>query len=115
MLGFGRLKRHYMNLAAHDGASLNWSWQRCRRAFLRKVGKICVCCNAKKKIEVHHILPRNTRPDLTTMFSNLIALCKGCHLRIGHLGSYYTYNETVELACWYVREISVLKQNKKAS
>ena len=114
MLGIGRLQRLYLNLKAPDGASFNGSWQRCRRAFLRKVGKVCVCCNSKKKIEVHHKIPRNTRPDLSLDFSNLIALCKGCHLRIGHLGSYFTYNSAVEIVCWYVRHNSILKKNEAA-
>lgn len=112
---FGRLKRLYLNLRAPDYASLNWSWQRCRRAFLKRVGKICVCCSSKKKIEVHHILPRHIRPDLTVDFTNLIALCKACHLHIGHLNSYFTYNAEVVKVCWYVRENSILKDNKKAA
>ena len=111
---FGQLKRLYLNLRAADGASLNWSWQSCRRAFLRQVGKECVCCRSKKKIEVHHKKPRHLFPELTLIFSNLIALCKGCHLRIGHLGSYFTYNEAVDICCWFVRHNSVLKQNKVA-
>ncbi len=114
MLGLGQLKRLYLNLTAPDGCSLNWSWQRCRRAFLREVDKVCVCCDVTKKIQVHHKLPRHIRPDLATVFSNLIALCRGCHLRIGHLGSYFTYNENVADVCWYVRHNSVLKDNKVA-
>ena len=112
MLGFERLQRLYLNLKAPDRASFNGSWQRCRRSFLRKVGKECVCCASKKKIEVHHKLPRHIRPDLALKFSNLIALCKGCHLRIGHLGSYFTYNAEVERVCMYVRQYSIKKQNK---
>jgi hypothetical protein len=109
---FERLKRHYLNLTAPDEASLNWSWQRCRRAFLKKVGKVCVCCTSKKKIEVHHMLPRHIRPDLAVDQTNLIALCKDCHFHIGHLNSYHTYNDNIELVAWYVRDNSVLRQNK---
>ncbi len=105
------LKRHYLNLMASDGASMNWSWQKCRRAFLKVVGKECVCCGSKKHIQVHHKLPRHIRPDLAVDQTNLIALCKDCHFHIGHLNSYFTYNATVDLACWYVRKISVLKKN----
>ena len=109
----GQLKRHYLNLTAPDGASVNWSWQRCRRDFLRKTGKVCVCCRSMKKIQVHHVLPRHIRPDLAVNQTNLIALCRGCHLRIGHLGSYFTYNATVERVCWFVGLNSVLKKNKR--
>jgi len=114
MLGWQDFIRHYLNLTAPDNASLNWSWQRCRKTFLKEVGNVCVCCNSKKQIEVHHILPRHIRPDLSTDMTNLIALCKGCHLRIGHLGSYFTYNETVKIVCMYVRKFSILKKNENA-
>ena len=110
---FGQLKRHYLNLIAPDGASLNWNWQRCRKDFLKKVGKVCVCCNATKKIEVHHILPRHIRPDLAVDQTNLIALCKDCHFHIGHLNSYFTYNAAVSSVCWFVRHNSILKKNVK--
>ena len=109
---FDPLKRLYLNLTAPDGVSANWSWQRCRRAFLKKVGKVCVCCDSRKKIQVHHKLPRHIRPDLAVDPTNLIALCSDCHFHIGHLNSYFTYNAAVELVCWYVRENSVLKKNE---
>ena len=112
---FDTLKRHYLNLRAPDGASLNWSWQWCRRVFLKKVGKVCVCCGSTKHIQVHHILPRHIRPDLVVDMTNLIALCKDCHFHIGHLNSYFTYNSMVYEACFYVREISVRMENKKAA
>ena len=112
MFGWQTLQRHYLNLRAPDGASLNWSWQRCRRSFLKKVGKVCVVCDNKKNIQVHHKLPRHIRPDLAVDETNLIALCKSCHLRIGHLGSYFMYNETIDLVAWYVRKISIKIENK---
>lgn len=108
-----KLKRHYLNLTAPDGASMNWSWQKCRRQFLKIVAKVCVCCDSKKKIQVHHKLPRHARPDLALSHSNLIALCSDCHFHIGHLNSYFYYNEEVDKVCWYVRGNSVKKENKK--
>ena len=109
------LKRLYLNLTAPDGASLNWSWQRCRRAFLKKTSKECVCCGYKKKIQVHHILPRHIRPDLAVDMTNLIALCKDCHFHIGHMNSYFTYNAAIQLIAWFVRENSIKKDNKRAA
>ena len=108
-----QLYRYYLNLRAPDGASVNWSWQKCRKKFLKKVGKSCVCCSNKKKIQVHHVLPRHIRPDLAVDMTNLIALCASCHLRIGHLGSYFTYNENIKKVAWMVRHNSVLKYNKR--
>lgn len=111
MLGFGKLQRLYLNLTARDGASLNWSWQTCRRRFLKKVGKICVCCDSRKKIQVHHKKPRHLFPELALVFSNLIALCRDCHFHIGHLNSYFTYNAAVDICCWFVRNNSIKKKN----
>jgi hypothetical protein len=51
---------------------------------------------------------------LALVLSNLIALCASCHLRIGHLGSYFQYNETIELVARFVRKHSILKLNRKA-
>ena len=114
MFGWQTLQRHYLNLRAPDGASLNWGWQRCRKEFLKKVGKICMACGGKKKIQVHHILPRHIRPDLACDHTNLIVLCgKGCHLRLGHLGSYFTYNAAIFKVCMFIRRHSILKENRK--
>ncbi len=119
MLGWQTLQRHYLNLTAPDGASMNWNWQRCRRAFLKKVGKKCVMCSSKKKVEVHHIIPRNTRPDLAVDHRNLIALCgggkKGCHLKHGHMGSYMNYNAGIKKIAFFSNQHSVLRDNKKAA
>ena len=114
MLGWESVQRLYLNLTAKDGASLNWSWQKCKKEFFKVVPKECACCGGKKKIHVHHKKPRHLFPQLALVLSNLIALCADCHLRIGHLGSYFNYNETVELVCMFVRKHSVLKQNKVA-
>ena len=114
MLGWRDIQRHYLNLTAKDGASLNWSWRRCKKEFYKVVPKECACCGSKKKTEAHHIKPRHLFPQLALVLRNLIALCKGCHLRVGHLGSYFTYNETVVEVCQYVREHSIKKENKVA-
>ncbi len=112
MLGWETLKRHYLNLTAKDGASLNWSWQKCKREFFKIVPKECACCGSKKKIHVHHIKPRHLFPWLALVLSNLIALCARCHFSIGHLGSYFQYNEAIKLVAWFVRKNSVKKLNK---
>ena len=114
MLGWETIERHYLNLTAKDGASLNWDWQRCKHEFFKIVPKECACCDGKKHIHVHHKKPRHLFPQLALVLSNLIALCADCHLRIGHLGSYYTYNETIQLVCEFVRRNSIKKKNKAA-
>lgn len=115
MLGWETIKRHYLNLTAKDGASLNWGWQRCKREFYKVVPRECACCGSKKKIEVHHKKPRHLFPKLALVPSNLIALCgggKGCHFHIGHLNSYFTYNEAIQLVAEFTRKNSIKKKNK---
>ena len=115
MYGWENLTRHYLNLKAPDNASLNWSWQKCRRKFLRKVGKKCACCGSVKGIEVHHIKPRHLFPKLALVENNLIALCgkgKGCHFHLGHLNSYFTYNEEIFKVAMYAFKHSILRKNK---
>jgi hypothetical protein len=107
------LYRHYLNLRAPDRASLNWSWQKCRREFLKVTARYCICCQAVKKIEVHHILPRHVRPDLTLDHRNLIALCKACHLRLGHLGSYHAYNKNIRDVAWYAHHNNLRIEKEK--
>jgi 5-methylcytosine-specific restriction endonuclease McrA len=115
MLGWKTLQRHYLNLTAKDGASLNWSWQRCKREFFKIVPKECALCASKKKVHVHHIKPRHLFPQLALVLNNLIALCAGCHLRVGHWGSYFKYNETITEVSNFVRKHSIIKLNKKVA
>ncbi len=114
MYGWQDIVRHYLNLTAKDGASLNWSWQRCKREFFKIVPKVCACCGSKKRIEVHHKKPRHLFPELAWVMDNLIALCgggRGCHFHIGHLNSYRTYNAMIDKVCSFVRRFSIKKRN----
>src|SRR5579863_7210220 len=82
-------------------------WPALRKKFL--AGKVCAVCGGKKKLEAHHIKPFHLFPALELDPSNLIALCEGnkeinCHLGIGHLGSFKSYNETVVTDAQYIGE-----------
>lgn len=65
-------------------------------------------CGGKDKLEVHHIKPFHLHPELELDPSNLIVLCESgggglnCHLAIGHLGSYKSFNVDVvnDSATW---------------
>jgi hypothetical protein len=54
----------------------------------------CSCCRATKDLQVHHILPFHVRPDLEMETTNLMVLCRRCHLLIGHLGTWESWNVT---------------------
>ena len=74
-------------------------WEALRKAFLK--GKVCALCGGTDKLEAHHMMPFHLHPELELDVNNLIPLCESkkggvnCHLYIGHLGSFKSYNETV--------------------
>ena len=72
-------------------------WEAVRDAHLA-ISPACVACGGVHMLQVHHIVPFSTAPDLELEPSNLITLCMGefdCHLRLGHGGSFRHYNPQV--------------------
>jgi 5-methylcytosine-specific restriction protein A len=64
-------------------------WQVLRLAVLERDGWGCMECGARKRLEVHHVKPVRTNPDLSYSLANLKTLCRVCHARttrieIGH-------------------------------
>jgi 5-methylcytosine-specific restriction protein A len=58
----------------------------------------CAVCGKRQHIQVHHIIPFHSHPELELDPANLITLCMGlkqCHLKIGHGGSFKMYNPHV--------------------
>lgn len=56
-------------------------WQRVRSLVLRRDGFRCVNCGTAGRLEVDHIKPVRTDPDLAFDLSNLQSLCSTCHTR----------------------------------
>lgn len=56
-------------------------WKAPRMQALDRDGWQCVQCGARRRLEVDHIEPVRTRPDLAYALSNLQVLCSGCHSR----------------------------------
>lgn len=65
------------------GASLYRTpqWKALRFRARRRDGFACVQCGAKGRLEVDHIKPIRTHPELSLELSNLQCLCPGCHSR----------------------------------
>ena len=86
------------------------AWPRIRREHLAK-HPTCIVCGGTKLLEVHHIRPFHLHPELELDPLNLVTLCedtKGgmtCHLAIGHLGSFRSYNVNVERDAQYIRDV----------
>ena len=62
-------------------------WRRIRKAVLTGC-PFCQFCGSSKRLEVHHIIPVHVAPGQGALGPNLIVLCRECHLRFGHLGSF---------------------------
>ena len=78
------------------------NWLEFRDAYVRD-NPCCVICGARKKLQVHHIVPFHIAPDLELDRTNLLTLCVNkkhginCHLLVGHLGNYRKTNPNVVL------------------
>ena len=65
------------------------AWKRCARSYRASVGGLCERCRDRGLIvpceEVHHkikLTPANiNRPEIALNWSNLVALCKDCHMK----------------------------------
>lgn len=107
---------HGARVAAAYGVCRSRAWGKARRAHLKRQPS-CVACKKQRRgffspffrlltgTVVHHIIPLEfcfavDRPDLETDSRNLLTLCKGHHLAIGHLGSRYSYfNLHAKICC----------------
>lgn len=74
-------------------------WPSVRKAWL-KIHPACAACGTTTNLEVHHIAPFFLRPDLelNPNGDNLITLCEtggNCHLFVGHLKNFKSFNSTV--------------------
>lgn len=69
-------------------------WANVRAAHL-KANPACEACGQKDALEVHHVQPFHTRPELELDPTNLMTLCGDpCHIVHGHLMAWARYNPT---------------------
>lgn len=55
--------------------------------------KYCEICGKDNFLQVHHILPRSSHPELSLDIENLMVLCKDCHKKIHEKDKYkFGYN-----------------------
>ncbi|MDQ0976515.1 5-methylcytosine-specific restriction endonuclease McrA [Neobacillus niacini] len=65
------------------------AWKKKRLKIIKRDGEVCQRCLIKWNIEttnpleVHHIKPRSTHPELRLDDDNLITLCKSCNTQLG--------------------------------
>ena len=82
------------------------AWQKCREAYISKVGGLCEDCLKQGKIKagliVHHIKPITpeniTDPNVTLSFKNLRLVCQDCHAKEHHpTGMRYKFGPNGEI------------------
>lgn len=89
-----------------QGAKRSSKWPGVRKAHL-KANPTCAVCSGKKKLEVHHINPFHLHKELELDPTNFITLCENkadgvnCHLAVGHLGSFKSFNVEVQADAAY--------------
>jgi len=75
-------------------------WPTVRKQHLAR-HPVCEVCGGSVKLEVHHIRPFHLHPDLELSPANLVTLCEAdkdgvnCHLFVGHLGNFKSFNVDV--------------------
>ena len=62
---------------------LTQEWRAVRYAVLKKSKGKCELCGAEDKLQVDHIKPRSTHPELALSLNNLQVLCEDCNLGKG--------------------------------
>ena len=54
-------------------------WKRLRLQILERDGRRCTECGGARELQAHHVIPRETRPDLVFDESNIRTVCRPCH------------------------------------
>lgn len=81
-------------VAKNHGNERSPRWNATRKAFIKENSE-CEICKKKSGLQVHHIQPFHTHPELELVPSNLMTLCPRCHLLFGHLGTWKSWNKTL--------------------
>lgn len=81
----------------------DWEWRKTRNAFIL-VESCCQMCGARKKLEVHHVIPWHVDETLRYDWDNLVTLCRHCHFQFGHHGNWREYNRGILELCGVARE-----------
>ena len=73
-------------------------WREVRNGYASR-NPNCEACGAKdsilNKLNIHHCEPFHLFPEKELLDSNLISLCRQCHLTLGHLRSFKSFNKDI--------------------
>lgn len=83
--------------ARTGGTPRSPDWSAFRKVYIKKN---CECCGTKgtllKPLQLHHCLPFHLYPEDERNPKNVITLCQPCHLRVGHLMNFRSFNKDVK-------------------
>ena len=81
----------------HGAKARSSLWYGVAKAFRARPGNNeCACCPHKTTLNVHHIRPYHLHPELELEPTNFITLCRVCHLLLGHLDNWHSFNVGVQ-------------------
>jgi 5-methylcytosine-specific restriction enzyme A len=92
-------------------ARSSMAWQNARTAARKRDGERCRQCGSTDKLEVHHIKPLAEGGDKYGL-SNLITLCRECHVEVGR-GSRSIEGNRAHTRKPVIREIHARRETKK--
>lgn len=69
-------------------------WPAVEHAHLKKE-PCCRGCGSAHDLNVHHVQPFHLYPKLELVDSNLVTLCRECHLVFGHFHNWSSWNVSV--------------------
>ena len=70
-------------------------WRNLSKTTRKEVGH-CEACGSKWFLAVHHIIPFHLAPEKELDRENCIVLCGKCHLILGHLRYWKSWNESIK-------------------
>ena len=73
------IRKEHVRHSRHVTATRRW--QVLRHQILERDGWKCRCCGERRRLEIDHIKPVRTHPELSFDPRNLQALCGPCHTR----------------------------------
>lgn len=76
-------RQYLLDKAASDNFLNSYAWRKLRYQALQLHGRRCMCCGATPEtgavMNVDHIKPRKTHPELALYINNLQILCGDCN------------------------------------
>lgn len=112
-MGIIKTVKHHINIIRSKFRDIgvkerrSGKWGALEKKFLSE-HPACEVCGSKSHLQIHHKKPFHIHPELELDENNLITLCMNaheCHLKIGHGGSFRSYNANIE------EDVKTLKQD----